>query len=105
MRLHAAILFSLGLTVSSSVAQDDLARGRELLETNCSRCHAVGPEGPSPLKAAPAFRTLGERYPVDDLEEALAEGIITGHAAMPELSFEPGDVAAIIAYMRSLQEG
>ena len=86
------------------MAEDDLARGRAILEENCSRCHAVGTADASALAAAPAFRTLGERYPIADLEEALAEGILTGHPAMPELSFEPGDVAAIIAYIQSLQD-
>jgi cytochrome c len=87
-----------------AAAEDDLERGRAILRDNCSRCHAVGPEGPSPLASAPPFRTLGERYPIDDLEEALAEGILTGHPAMPQLSFEPNDVAAIIAYIKSLQK-
>jgi cytochrome c len=89
---------------SGAMAEDDLERGRAILEENCSRCHAVDVEGASPLAAAPPFRTLGERYPIADLEEALAEGILTGHPAMPELSFEPADVAAIIAYIQSLQK-
>jgi cytochrome c len=57
----------------------------------------------SSLAAAPPFRTLGERYPIADLEEALAEGILTGHPAMPQLSFGPADIAAITAYLQSLQ--
>ena len=91
------------LLPSIAMAEDDLGRGRAILEENCSRCHAVGATGASPLAAAPAFRTLGKRYPIDDLEEALAEGILTGHPTMPEFSFEPADVAAIIAYLKSLQ--
>ncbi len=42
-------------------------------------CHAIGRSGDSPNKDAPAFRTLGQRYPVDSLEEALGEGILSGH--------------------------
>ena len=89
---------------SGAMAEDDLERGRAILEENCSRCHALDAADASALAAAPAFRTLGERYPIADLEEALAEGILTGHPAMPELSFEPGDIAAIIAYIQSLQK-
>ena len=68
-----------------ALAQDELvAQGHALAEEKCARCHAIGPEGESTLPIAPAFRTLSERYPVDDLEEALAEGIVSGHPAMPE---------------------
>jgi mono/diheme cytochrome c family protein len=91
------------LLPSIAVAQDELERGRAILDANCSRCHAISAEGESPLPAAPPFRTLGKRYPVGDLEEALAEGIMTGHPEMPQLSFQPEEIAAVIAYMKSLQ--
>ena len=78
-------------------------RGAVLVRTNCSRCHAVGRVGESPLKIAPPFRTLHERYPVEDLEEPLAEGIVTGHPTMPEFRFDPGQVGDIIAYLKSLE--
>ena len=98
----ALVLF--GAMASSAVAQEDLERGHAIVKANCGACHAIESEGVSPLPEAPLFRTLGERYPVADLEEALAEGILTGHPAMPELSFEPDDIAAIIAYLESLQK-
>jgi cytochrome c len=78
-------------------------RGLVLLRADCSRCHAVGRVGGSPLKIAPPFRTLHARYPVEDLEEPLAEGIITGHPTMPEFRFDPGQVGDIIAYLKSLE--
>ncbi len=98
----AAALF-LGVLTSSAFAAGELDRGRTILEANCGRCHATGAEGTSPLAAAPPFRTLGERYPVSDLEEALAEGILTGHPEMPEFSFDPDEIDSIIAYLQSLQ--
>ena len=73
------------------------------MQADCARCHAVGPTGDSPLKDAPPFRTLHTRYPVESLEESLAEGIITGHPAMPEFHFSPEQVGDIIAYLKSLQ--
>jgi mono/diheme cytochrome c family protein len=78
-------------------------RGLIIVRTNCSRCHAVGKVGDSPLPIAPPFRTLHERYPVDDLQEPLAEGIVTGHPTMPEFRFDPGQVGDIIAYLKSLE--
>ena len=78
-------------------------RGLVIVRTNCSRCHAIGKIGDSPLPIAPPFRTLHERYPVDDLQEPLAEGIVTGHPTMPEFRFDPGEVGDIIAYLKSLE--
>jgi mono/diheme cytochrome c family protein len=68
-----------------------------------TRCHSIDATGASPFEPAPPFRTLGARYPLDNLEEALAEGILGGHPAMPEFVFEPEQIDAIIAYMKSLQ--
>jgi mono/diheme cytochrome c family protein len=95
-----------GLT-GSVAAQDApalLVRGQAIVTRDCAACHAVGRSGASRLREAPAFRTLGQRYPIESLEEALAEGIVTGHAAMPEFKFDPRDVGAIVAYLKSIQE-
>ena len=78
-------------------------RGLVLVRTNCSHCHSIDKVSPSPLKAAPPFRTLHERYPVESLQESLAEGIVTGHPSMPEFQFDPGQVADVIAYLKSLE--
>jgi len=79
-------------------------RGERLLTTNCSRCHAVGRAGTSTHPEAPLFRTLGQRYPIEVLAEALAEGLSSGHPDMPEFRFEIQDVDAILAYLESIQE-
>src|SRR5262249_39833738 len=92
---------------SASFAQDDGAlgrRGRALLTEKCARCHAVGTTGASTHREAPPFRTLGQRYPIETLAEPLAEGLSTGHPDMPEFIFEIRDVAAILAYLESIQE-
>ena len=99
-----SIMMLLAALVVPAAADDDLARGQTLLQKNCGECHAIGKTGESPLKQAPAFRTLGQRYPIESLEEALAEGIMSGHPAMPEFSFEADDVGAIIAYLKSIQQ-
>jgi len=78
-------------------------RGSIIVRTNCSRCHAVEKVGESPLPIAPPFRMLHERYPVEDLQEPLAEGIVTGHPTMPEFRFDPGQVGDIIAYLKSFE--
>ena len=64
----------------------------------------IGKEGDSPHAEAPPFRTLSSKYPVEDLAESLAEGIVSGHPEMPIFVFEPQDVAAIIDYLESIQD-
>lgn len=78
--------------------------GRKIAEERCGRCHAVGAEGQSTLPIAPPFRTLHEKYPVESLEEALAEGITVGHQAMPEFEFTPEEITALLGYIETLSE-
>ena len=99
----AALAMTLGLAVMQPAASEDLKRGEVLLTRDCGSCHAVG-RGDGPDKNAPAFRTLGQRYPVEALEEALGEGFMSGHPDMPEFKFDADDVGAIIAYLKSIQQ-
>jgi mono/diheme cytochrome c family protein len=104
MRLAAAALLLCAAVVVRAAAADDLDHGEDLLQKNCGSCHAVGRTGESPHKQAPAFRTIGQRYPIESLEEALAEGIMSGHPDMPELAFDADDIGDIIAYLKSIQQ-
>jgi cytochrome c len=79
--------------------------GRVIAETRCARCHAIGAKGDSPVAIAPPFRTLSQRYPVEHLAEALAEGIVVGHPLMPEFAFEPLEIDALLTYIDSLSPG
>jgi mono/diheme cytochrome c family protein len=87
-----------------ALAADELARGEALLKRDCASCHAVGRAGASPRAEAPAFRTLGTRYPIESLEEALGEGIMSGHPDMPEFRFDADEVGDIIGYLKSIQQ-
>jgi cytochrome c len=78
--------------------------GHDLLAAKCSQCHAIERTGTSPHPEAPLFRTISKKYPIESLAEALAEGLSSGHPDMPEFVFEPYDISAILAYLRSIQE-
>jgi len=93
-----ALLVSPGFAHSQNVDQ-----GRAFAQAHCARCHAIGRTGRSPFRPAPPFRTLHQRYPVETLEESLAEGIVTGHPAMPEFRLEPDEIADFIAFLKSLE--
>ena len=80
-----------------------IQRGQAFAQTNCSQCHAIGRFGDSPIPEAPPFRTLSSRYPIEDLAEAFAEGITTGHPSMPQFQLDPAQINDLIAYLRSLQ--
>lgn len=99
-----------GLVVAASCSSAGLAEegaavemGRQLVVTYCADCHATGATGDSPFPPAPPFRDLHDRYEVAFLEEALVEGLVTGHPDMPEFEFDPEHAAAIIAYLQSLE--
>ncbi len=84
-------------------AQDPEA-GREIATRLCSRCHAIASGEASPAANAPAFPTLGRRWPLGALREALAEGIVVGHSEppMPEFSFTPRRIDDLIAYLETV---
>jgi len=98
------LLLGLGAFPAKAVEKDLTAKGEALVRENCARCHAIGKEGDSPHAEAPPFRTLSSKYPVEDLAESLAEGIVSGHPDMPIFVFDPHDVEAIIDYLASIQE-
>jgi len=91
--------------VASAYAQMDPAeqRGLTLAKVNCARCHSIDKVTASPLKLAPPFRELHNRYPVESLEEALGEGIVTGHPDMPEFKLDPGQIGDLISYLKWLE--
>ena len=70
---------------------------------HCARCHAIERTGESPFSPAPPFRTLHQRYPVETLGEALAEGINTGHPAMPEFRLDPDEIHDLLSYLKTLE--
>lgn len=101
--LAAAVLLTCLMSPALAQLSPAAQRGRSFVTTNCSRCHSVDKYTASPLKIAPPFRTLHERYPVEDLQESLAEGIVVGHPTMPQFKLDPGQVDDVITYLKTLQ--
>lgn len=99
--LFSALCFG---TASAQRLTPTEQRGLNFAKANCAHCHAIGKEGESPLKDAPPFRTLHERYAIDDLAEPLAEGIRTGHPSMPEWVLDPDQIDNLIAYLKRIQD-
>jgi mono/diheme cytochrome c family protein len=95
-------LMALTLTEKTLAASPE-QRGEAYARAHCARCHAIGRTGRSPFQPAPPFRTLHLRYAVETLGEALAEGINTGHAAMPEFVLDPDQVHDLLSYLKTLE--
>ncbi len=110
------ILFLLGLFAGSPTAgaseaspPPDLTvsaiRGEASVRRRCAACHAVAADDQSPNPDAPPLREVAERYPVDNLGEAFAEGIMVAHdSTMPPFTLEAQEIADILAYLDQLNE-
>jgi len=106
MMLRQAPLLAMLTFAAPALAQmsPSVQRGLTFARTNCARCHSIDKVSPSPLPLAPPFRVLHRRYPVETLEEALAEGIVTGHPSMPEFRLEPDQIGDFIDFLKSLEQ-
>jgi mono/diheme cytochrome c family protein len=87
---------------SQAQTRTNIAAGRQIAERLCAQCHAIGVDGKSAHPDAPPFREIAAKGNVENLEEALGEGIVVGHPDMPQFEFKPQDVGALIAYLKSL---
>jgi mono/diheme cytochrome c family protein len=91
------------LTTPALAASPAEQRGKTFAMTNCARCHSIDLVTLSPLAIAPPFRILHKRYPVENLAEALAEGITTGHPTMPEFQLAPDQIHDLLSFMKTLE--
>ena len=94
-----------GQATADSLDIASIARGAAFTQAKCSGCHAMGASGESAMRAAPPLHDLGRRYPVDQLAEAFAEGVVTAHPAMPEFVLTEAENRDLIAYLSSIQSG
>src|ERR1700694_3327489 len=102
--LTVAVAFSVLTVAVPCHAEPNVMAGKAFAQANCSHCHSIDKVTASPLAIAPPFRTLHLRYPVESLEEALGEGIVTGHPSMPEFRLDPGQVGDFIIFLKSLEQ-
>jgi cytochrome c len=106
MRMPIMPIALLSVCLQAPTAQGQEARaqrGYTFAQTHCASCHAIALVGESPLGNAPPFRTLHRRYPVENLAESLAEGIVTGHPTMPQFQLDVAQIGDLIAYLKLLE--
>lgn len=78
-------------------------RGEKLAQEKCGSCHNVGKRGASPDLKAPVFRRIANQWPPEQLQEALAEGIVTGHNNMPEFTFSTRQIDDLVDHLNKLR--
>lgn len=104
--LFGAIVIAALVLFAKAVAQaqpaSPSAKGEAIAKRLCANCHSITTSGKSPHGLAPPFRELPKRYPVANLAEALAEGIVVAHKDMPQFTFDPPEIEALLAFMDSL---
>jgi len=98
----ASLLLVLACVPANSQSYGNVVKGKAFVERNCARCHAVGLNDDSHIPEAPALRTLHNRYPIDSLSEAFAEGIVTAHPQMPQFELDTLTIGDMLAYIESL---
>jgi cytochrome c len=105
MKSFRVALLLLCLCSSASHALDsEQQRGKALLQSLCSRCHAIGSAGASPHPYAPPFRTFGDQKLYDeDFAQRLQTGLSTIHKDMPTFMFGQADAGAVVSYLRAIQ--
>jgi len=98
MRLFV-FAFIAGLSAPSVAAQSSLARGRQLFEYQCARCHGItggGAMGPS------LRHPVLDRAPDDSAFAQLLTSGIYERGMPPAWQLNQGEMADVIAYVRSL---
>jgi mono/diheme cytochrome c family protein len=96
-------LATLLMGMTASHAQDAAERGQQLAEKMCAHCHAIGKWERSPLANAPPFRQLEPRVDLNELQQRLQDGIISGHPAMPMFIFSADEARALVIYLRTIR--
>ncbi len=103
LRTLVPLAFIVAISISQPSAANGIQSGEDIVQSECSACHAIGLTGNSPNPKSPPFRVIARKYPPENLMEALVEGIVTGHNEMPEFIFEPDEAHSIVEYLNSLR--
>ncbi|MGJ5044050.1 MULTISPECIES: cytochrome c [unclassified Bradyrhizobium] len=99
----ACLLLAFASTASHALDSEQ-KRGKALLQSLCSRCHAVGLTGASRHPDAPPFRTFGDSKLYDeDFAQRLQAGLSTIHKDMPSFQFDRAEAEAAVNYLKAIQ--
>ena len=96
---YVIVFFIVGFVDLALAANTE--KGRVVAERYCLKCHT--PTTQSSDQVIPSLASFVEKWPLSHLEEALAEGILTGHDnTMPVFTFSPEEIDDLLVYIESL---
>ncbi len=105
---HFAFLLVIAAFVVSASAfaktalPSEIRDGKAIAVKERAGCHAVGLTDTSTNLAAPPFRDLYKRYPVDALREEFLKGYQVAHPPMPTFHLPQAKVDPLLAFLKSL---
>jgi len=95
------VICVLGAGFANLAVAADEEKGRMIAERYCLMCHT--PTEESSEQVAPSLSSFIDKWPLSYLEEALAEGILTGHEnTMPVFTLSAEEVDDLLAYIEGL---
>ena len=100
-----AVLTLAAASPSGAAAPGDPRRGEAFAARHCATCHAIGTAGDSAYSAAPPFRDVLSRSPIDYMTQLLKEGLSSEHKAYREMQgfvLSEAETADLAAYWRTL---
>lgn len=100
--LSVGLIGCLPAALNPADSSKTAARGKDILQEKCGRCHAIEAVGESPLKQAPPMREIYGRFNPRELQAELSEGKVSKHKEMPQIAFSDEDVYAILTYLYAL---
>jgi cytochrome c len=106
MKSGIAMIVAAGALLSGCISTSEIPenRGAKIVQDKCAVCHAVAAADESPAPEAPPFRLLlKQNFRTASLEEALTNGINSGHPAMPSIELTRAEVDAVVAYLQAIQ--
>ena len=96
----AALTAAAGAALASPASVE---RGSHIAQANCTPCHAIVGQRPSPVPGAPRFADLKTAFPQRTLDEIVVDALTSRHPVMPAFAAAPDDVGDLIDYLQTIQ--
>lgn len=102
--LAAVLALAACSTVEAPAYSGDPETGRQVAQSLCASCHAIGATGESPNPGAPPLRFVLAGYDADRLAKDLEESVSISHLKMPTFYFGEHHAADVVAYLQTIEQ-
>jgi mono/diheme cytochrome c family protein len=102
--LAAAAVLAACTTTEEPAYVGDAETGKEVAQSLCASCHAIGPADASPNAGAPPLRHVLANYHPERLAKDLDRAVSISHLRMPTFYFGEHHAADVVAYLKTIQQ-